>query len=150
MVNIDMMLERLKKAADEAGVPLGTRRMTYNSRLAQELGKWAETKGVGNEFHNAAFAAYFVDGKNIAKIPVLMDLAESVDLSREEAREILEKRTFKKDVDTDWSLAKSIGITAVPTFKIDMHIMVGAQPYSEMERFMGNAGIASRNPSLDA
>jgi predicted DsbA family dithiol-disulfide isomerase len=40
--------------------------MTYNSRLAQELGKWVETRGKGDQYHDAVFQAYFVDGKNLA------------------------------------------------------------------------------------
>jgi len=43
------MMVRLKNAADAEGLPWGTRKMTYNSRLAQELGKWAEEKGRGDE-----------------------------------------------------------------------------------------------------
>jgi hypothetical protein len=37
------MMASLKRAADKEGLPLGERKKTYNSRLAQELGKWAES-----------------------------------------------------------------------------------------------------------
>jgi len=43
--------------------------MIYNSRLAQELALWSESKNRGDEFHAAVFKAYFVDSKNIAEIP---------------------------------------------------------------------------------
>ena len=53
-------ITRLKRAAEELGLPLGERKKTYNSRRAQELGKWAETAGKGDEFHDAVFCAYFM------------------------------------------------------------------------------------------
>ena len=85
-MSIDQIKARLRKAAEEAGLPLGDRQKTYNSRLAQELGKWAEEKGRGEEFHHAVFRAYFVDGINIARIEELVSLAKMAGLSGPEAR----------------------------------------------------------------
>jgi predicted DsbA family dithiol-disulfide isomerase len=65
---------------------LGRRKKTYNSRLAQELAKWAESKGKGDSFNEAIFRAYFVDGINIGKVDELVDLAKSIGLPEEEAR----------------------------------------------------------------
>jgi len=86
-VDIPSMLSHLKKAAADCGLPLGTREKTYNTRRAQEVRKWAESRNKGEEFHNAVFRAYFVDGLNIARIPVLVTLAESIGL--EGAEEVL-------------------------------------------------------------
>lgn len=110
--------------------------MTYNSRLAQELAKWAESKGKGEEFHKAAFRAYFVDCKNIRQVPVLVELSKSLNLSGEEAQRVIEKREFKEAVDLDWARAQEIGITAVPTFVMDEKMVVGAQPYEILEKFL--------------
>ncbi|NIP49262.1 MAG: dithiol-disulfide isomerase, partial [Gammaproteobacteria bacterium] len=52
--------------------------MTYNSRLAQELGKWAEQMEKGDAFHDAVFKAYFADGLNIADANILADIANSI------------------------------------------------------------------------
>ncbi len=71
------MMAHLKQKAAELGLPFGDRKKTYNSRLAQELGLWAQSKGQGEAFHMAAFEAYFVDGKNLAQRDVLVDLASS-------------------------------------------------------------------------
>jgi predicted DsbA family dithiol-disulfide isomerase len=134
-------MHRLKNKARELGLPLGERKKTYNSRLAQELGIWAESKNRGDPFHMAAFKAYFVDGKNIAKIPVLLDLAASVGLLREEAETVLSTRSFKNPVDEDWAISKARGITAVPTFVINQDKFVGAQPYEKLEKFMAANGV---------
>lgn len=127
------------------GLPLGDRKRTYNSRLAQELGLWAGSKNKGDAFHMAAFKAYFVDGKNIGKIPVLVDLAAAIDLPRQEATTVLKTRTFKAAVDADWSLAQEKGITAVPTFVMNHDTLVGAQPYDMLEKLMNKNGVQYRS-----
>ena len=146
-VDIDQMMARLKQVANEVGLPLGERKKTYNSRLAQELGKWAESKGKGDEFHNAVFRAYFVDGKNIGSIPELVDLAKSVDLHGKEAQKVLETRAFKEAVDLDWSRAYAMGVTAVPTFVINNQAVVGAQPYEVLEELMKVNDVKKRDPN---
>jgi predicted DsbA family dithiol-disulfide isomerase len=143
-MDIPAMLERLKKVAEDLGLPWGTRKMTFNSRLAQEMGKWAEEKGKGDGFHDAVFRSYFVDGKNIAKKGVLLELAKKVGLPVKEAREVLESRSFKEAVDEDWKLSMKWGVTAVPTFVIDGHAVVGAQPYDVLEAFLVQNGIKKR------
>ena len=137
-------MARLKKVAKELGLPLGERKKTYNSRLAQELGKWAETKGKGNEYHDAVFRAYFVDGENIAKADVLMGLVKAVGLPENEAREALQMRAFKESVDSDWNLAYQMGISAVPTFALNHQTVVGAQPYEVLEQFLRNNGVKKK------
>jgi predicted DsbA family dithiol-disulfide isomerase len=78
--NIPEMLERLEQTARSLGLPFGERRMSFNSRRAQEAAKWAESHGKADAFHNAVFRAYFVDGKNLHEIETLVTAAESVGL----------------------------------------------------------------------
>lgn len=136
IVDIPQMSARLQKVADAVGLPLAKRTKTYNSRLAQELGKWAETRGKGHEFHNAVFRAYFAGRKNIAKVGVLAGLAKEVGLPEKEAREVLKTRPFRDAVDEDWDLAAQLGLTSVPTFVLDQEAVVGAQSYEALEQFM--------------
>jgi len=133
-VDIPSMLSHLKKAAADCGLPLGTREKTYNTRRAQEVGKWAESRNRGEEYHNAVFKAYFVDGRNIARIPVLVNLAESIGL--EGAEEVLARGTFQESVDEDWRYSRECGIAAVPTFMANGRRLVGAQPYEALEKLI--------------
>jgi len=137
-------VSRLKQVAEELGLPLGKRKKTYNSRLAQELAKWAESKGRGDPFNEAVFRAYFVDGKNIGKVDVLVALAKSIGLREEEARSVLELRTFKEAVDSDWSRSHSLGVTAVPTFLMSGQVLVGFPAYEVLEEFARACGIEKR------
>jgi predicted DsbA family dithiol-disulfide isomerase len=145
--NVDMeeIRARLKQAAQHADLPLGERNNTYNSRRAQELGKWAELKGKGGEFHHAVFHAYFAAGQDISKKSVLVDLVESLGLSGKEAISVLESRAFRGPVDADWSCAREIGITAVPTLILNHEALIGAQPYHVMEQFMKICEVSKRD-----
>lgn len=143
-IDIAKARDRLRQVARELGLPLGERTRTYNSRLAQELAKWAESKGKGDEFHKAVFEAYFIAGKNIGKIDELALLAQSLGLRDEEARQVLMSRTFKEAVDTDWSRCHALGITAVPTFVIDHQGVVGFQPYETLEQLLRTKDIKKR------
>jgi len=135
---------RLVKTAEEAGLPFRAGSMIYNSRLAQELAFWSESKNKGDEFHAAVFKAYFVDNRNIAEIPVLVELASSVNLPGNEAAEILTARTFKAAVDADWALSGDKSITAVPTLILNQDRLVGAQSYEMMEALMQKNGVRKR------
>ena len=137
--------ERQRRVAQDLGLPWGERKKTFNSRLAQELGKWAETKGRGEPFHQAVFRAYFVDGINIGEKASLIKLAESAGLPGKEAEEVLETRKFRREVDADWSLSHQRGITAVPTFVIGNRAVVGAQSYEVLEEFLLRNGARKRS-----
>ena len=138
------MMARLRHVAHEEGLPLGDRKKTYNSRLAQELAKWAEAAGKGDAYHDVIFRTYFVDGKNIGRISVLVDLVRSLRLSGQEAQKVLETRAFKEEVDLDWARSRRLGITAVPTFVCDGRAVVGAQPYEVLEALVGSCNARKR------
>ena len=133
------MHAQMKARMDAEGLPYGERTMTYNSRLAQELGKWAETQSGGDAIHDALFRAYFVDARDISQPAVLLDIVERVGLSVDGAREALEARTFKAAVDADWELSRRYGVTGVPTFVAGRHGVVGAQPYEALEELVREA-----------
>jgi predicted DsbA family dithiol-disulfide isomerase len=126
------MHAQMKARMDAEGLPYGDRSMTYNSRLAQELGKWADTQPGGEAIHDALFRAYFVEGRDISQPAELLEIARAVGLPVEAAREVLEKRTFKAAVDADWKLSRQYGITGVPTFVVGRYGVVGAQPYENL------------------
>jgi predicted DsbA family dithiol-disulfide isomerase len=122
---------------DREGLPYNAERnMSYNSRLAQELSKWAEGEGKADEIHDALFRAYFVDVKNIGKVEVLANIAATQGLSAEEATDVLLSGKFKDAVDEDWRRCAQIGVNAVPTFLAGKYLMVGAQPYDQLERLI--------------
>jgi len=117
-VDPEAMYARMKRLMDEEGLPYGRRTHTYNSRLAQELGKWADTRPGGDALHDA--------------------------LPAEEARAVLTERRFKEAIDADWAKSHQYGVTGVPTFVADRYGVVGAQPYEVLEQLLDKAGAKQR------
>ena len=93
-VDLDAMYARMKALMDEEQLPYSARTHTYNSRLAQELGKWADTEPAGERFHDAMYRAYFVDTLNIADPAVLLDVVAGLDMDVDAARSVLQARSF--------------------------------------------------------
>jgi predicted DsbA family dithiol-disulfide isomerase len=139
------MLKHLEQTAQSLGLPFGERRMSFNSRRAQEAAKWAETHGEADAFHNAVFRAYFVDGRNLHEIETLAAAAEAVGLPHGDLESVLRSKTFKSAVDQDWLRSHQLGISAVPTFRMNGENLVGAQPYEQLERFLTAQGVPQRN-----
>lgn len=133
------MHAQMKARMDAEGLPYGERTMTYNSRLAQELGKWADTQPGGEAIHDALFRAYFVEARDISQPAVLLDIVERVGLSVDGARVALETRAFQAAVDADWELSRRYGVTGVPTFVAGGSGVVGAQPYEALEELVREA-----------
>lgn len=137
--DIPRMQEQMRARMQAEGLPYGNRSMTYNSRLAQELGAWADTQPGGEAIHDALFRAYFVAGRDIGDPEVLVEIAAATGLSADGAREVLEKRTYQAVVDADWAKSHRYGVTGVPTFVAGGHGLVGAQPYEVLEQLVERA-----------
>jgi predicted DsbA family dithiol-disulfide isomerase len=133
---IRAMQARLLYLAAEEGLPLAERSRTCNSRRAQELGKWAEEQGQGDPFRMAVYRAYFVEERNIALVDDLAEIAESVGLPGDEARQVLETKSHAPAVDADWRRAGEMGITAVPTHLCEGRILVGFSPYEDFVKLI--------------
>ena len=145
-VDLAAMHRRMADLMRAEGLPYGERTHTYNSRLAQELGTWADTRGV-QAIHDVLYRAYFVDNCNIADIDELVRLAESAGLPPDEAREVLVERRSKEAVDADWAKTRRYGITGVPTFVAGNRAVVGAQSSEVLEQLVTTAGAARSRPS---
>jgi predicted DsbA family dithiol-disulfide isomerase len=138
--DVPKMQAQMRARMQAEGLPYGNRSMTYNSRLAQELGAWADSQPGGEAIHDALFRAYFVDARNIGDPEVLVEIAAAVGLPAAQAREVLDKRTHKAAIDADWEKSHRYGVTGVPTFVIGSNGVVGAQPYEALEALVKQAG----------
>ena len=140
---VDAMLAR-------EGLPFTERKFSYNSRLAQELAKWAKREGREDAFNDAVFRAYFVDAVNIGEPEVLLGLVEKAGLPVEDARRILSDRPFEQEVNDDWQRCHSLGVRAVPTYLAEGLAIVGAEPYNRLEQLVTEAGATRLTDPADA
>ena len=121
----------------EAGLAYGDRTMTYNSRLAQELGAWADAEtDHGDALHNKLFEAYFVRNDNIGDASVLLALVTELGLPVERATEVLTNRLYSPEINAQWQRSWENGITGVPTFVSHDLMVVGHQSSEVLARFV--------------
>jgi predicted DsbA family dithiol-disulfide isomerase len=132
----EMIKKRLKSQFQSEGLPGGDVNILCNTRLAQELAKWAETEHPTSDMAMCLFTAYFGDGANISDIDTLVGIAEKAGLPIDEARSVLENRSFEAQVDSDWQRAREMGVNAVPTYLSGEQRIVGFQPYERFEQVM--------------
>lgn len=129
--DVEAMRQRLGVVAEGLGLSVAKRTRIANSRRAQELGKWAETMGKGDQFRRSAYHAYFAEGRNITLLPELEAIAEHAGLPKDDVYDILAQSLFADAVDADWARARELAVTAVPFHLFGEKTLVGFHPYED-------------------
>ena len=142
---LETSTRRMLALAAAEGLPMTARTHTYNSRLAQELGSWATERGLGPQYHDAAFRAYFARAEDISDPEVLVAVASGIGLDPNEARQVLETRSHRAAVDAEWSQSRQRGVNAVPTFDCGGQRVVGAHPYEVLAGLVEASGARKRS-----
>lgn len=134
--------------ARQRGMTLKLPPVQPRSRRAFELAEFAREHGRFDEVHHALFRAFFEDGRNLADIDVLLDIAVASDLSADAVRASLEQGRFLDRVLADQRDAHALGVSGVPAAAVrragaalaDATLISGAQPYeyvkAEIERVL--------------
>jgi predicted DsbA family dithiol-disulfide isomerase len=105
-----------------------------NSLNAHKLLHLAKKKNVQNEMKEKLFQAHFTDGKNIDDVEMIIEISESLGISREECMHAFNDSEILKEIHTDFSEAQAIGIRGVPYFVFDRKYAVsGAQEEAVIE-----------------
>ena len=102
-------------------------------------------QGGQRELKHALLRAYFTDGRDVSDHDTLVDVAGSVGLPADRAREILGSDTYAEEVRTVEQFFLQQGIQAVPAVIIDRkHLISGGQPVEVFEQALRQ--IAAANP----
>ena len=136
LVTPEQVTANLKATAQSFDLPFGEGTTVYNSRLAQEIGLWAQACGRAHQFHDAAFKAYFVDESNLADKAVILDLVTLAGLDVAQAEKVIDSRSYADAVDRDWETARELELVAAPTFLMKGQRLVGAKPYQALEKMV--------------
>ncbi|HSI77522.1 MAG TPA: DsbA family oxidoreductase [Lunatimonas sp.] len=100
-----------------------------NAMDAHRLIQLAKTVGKGGDVEERLFRAYFMEGKNIADMDVLVELGEDVGIAEGRIRECLEKGEFSDSIRQDILEAQQVGVRGVPFFVFNnQYAISGAQP----------------------
>ncbi|RUS49140.1 DsbA family protein [Cohnella sp. AR92] len=134
--NPDPALSRITEAGAEIGLVFRFDRINRmpNTVLAhradavlpeEQRSKWID----------AVMTAYFEFGRDIAKLEVLLEIAEDIGLNAHTLESKLESEEGTAEVDQDLERARSMGISGVPFYVIDgKYGLSGAYPAAEFLR----------------
>jgi len=131
---LEMAFANVKRLADEDSLQLKFSEKLPNSRLALYISEFARKKGKFEEFHKLVLEAYWLEGKDIGDKNLLLDLAESVGLNKNEIDVYLGTDEPFKVVQKSLKELRTYGINGVPTFLIEDRLIVGAQPYEVFKK----------------
>jgi predicted DsbA family dithiol-disulfide isomerase len=107
------------------------------SRKAHEAAAHARGKDRFAEVHAALYHAYWVEGRDIGRIDVLVGIGESVGLDRTELKVVLDIDTHADAIAAETDAALAAGVTGVPAFSSRRGMLVGIQPLDLLRRLAG-------------
>jgi predicted DsbA family dithiol-disulfide isomerase len=127
---IARLREHVGLLAAEVGLEMRVPEKLSNSRPALMGGEFAKESGRFEHYHEAVFSAYFLHGKDIGDVEILVDIADGVGIETDPFREAVAGQKHAGALRASRQEADSLGLTAVPSFVfVDGTIVVGAQPY---------------------
>ncbi len=103
-------------------------RFTCNTFDAHRLVTWAGQHGQQTAMKQALFDAYFGMGLDVSDQKVLLSCVETVGLSPDQAKQVLESDQFKTEVREEEATYQKAGVSSVPAFIINnKYLISGAQ-----------------------
>lgn len=103
--------------------------LTPNTMYALEASEYAQQQGQFDQFHLAAYKAYWEDCRNLGDLAVIQDIALTCGLDWKELSTHLESGYYRNTVLAQHQQAVDLGIRGVPAFLIGNQLFTGAQPY---------------------
>ncbi len=100
----------------------------------------ANEHGIGQEYSTAIFRAFFQQGRDVGQDEVIIDIAVSVGLGREETIQALasEERRSRQLADQEYA-AESVGVRAVPSFRVNGRLYPGVLDADRLKRAIDEA-----------
>jgi predicted DsbA family dithiol-disulfide isomerase len=124
----------LRERGAREGFVFGEREFVYNTFDAHRLLHWARLEGKQLPLKQALLRAYHGEGRDVSNHDVLVDVASSVGLDANHAREILSSDTYADDVRHEEREFQQLGIQSVPAIIFDRQYLVsGGQPSEAFE-----------------
>ncbi len=125
----------IRERGAQVGFEFGSRNRVYNTFDAHRLLHWARIEGKQIPLKQALLQAYHTDGKDPSDRGVLIDVAQSVGLDAEQARDLLESDKFADEVRAEEQEYQAMGIQSVPAVIFNQrYLLSGGQPVEVFEQ----------------
>jgi len=145
------MLGQVTQMGKGAGIDFNFEQtLITNTFSAHKLLHLAKKHNKSNEMEEALFIAHFIDGKNVGDVEVLVALAESLGIDKEEARQAVTTDQLDYEVNQDIQEARNNGISGVPFFVLNgKYAVSGAQPAEVFENALQQTYKETVSPFKD-
>lgn len=126
---VKILDERLNAIGKTEGIPWDIQRIERipNTFKAHRLIAFAQRQGKGHAMAGALFQAYFVDGVDIARTEVLLDIGVKQGLKEDELTIFFAGQEGVEQLRAEENEAINAGLRGVPYYLINGKPMVGAQ-----------------------
>lgn len=125
--------EHIAKVGQEVGLSFAFDRITQqpNTVVPHSLIAASEPGMVQDAMVEALFKAYFMDGRDLTNASVLIDIAESVGMSRSEAEQHLQNSELHSQTIASDRAAREMGVSGVPFFIFNRQVGLSGAHESE-------------------
>lgn len=136
-------LDQMEEEARTLGVELNPPGLVPWSRKAHELALLGRERGVFPELHERLFSTYFVAGRDLGRVDVLVELAVSVGMDRTEAKAVLDVDKHLETIKEERSRAERLGVRGVPTLLAGERKLEGFHEEEEILTFLRQTIVES-------
>lgn len=136
------LFRRVEAAARESGIELDFEKVRrgVSTLRAHTLSRAAIDRGTQRAFARDLFIAYFVEGRDISAMDVLLEIAGRHGFARDEALAVLESPTELHETREEARAAAEAGVSGVPFVVVGQRYSVaGAQPPDIFQRAIARA-----------
>lgn len=130
------MSEFLEGEAEREGMPLRRPSSIPRTRKAHELALHAREQGCFDPIHAAIFRAHFVEGRDIGRVDVLVEIAEEGELDPAEAKTVLGVDRFLPTVEEVREALLESGVRGVPTVEARGRVLEGLSDVRSFREFL--------------
>jgi len=111
--------EGARAASAEEGVALATPRIVPWTRKAHELALHARASGHFAAVHRALFTTFLIEGRDLGRVDVLLDVAARHGLDLTATKAVLDVDRHTAEVEAARTAAERLGVRGVPTLLAD-------------------------------
>lgn len=111
------------------------------TRKAHETAAYARSVDRFAAVHEALFRACFLEGRDIGRVDVLLELGAEAGLDPDGLHVALGIDQYAEDVARDAREAAAHGVVGVPTLRRGDELFVGLHPYEELKAWLGSGPV---------
>lgn len=144
-------MDVLRPLAEELGLEIRVPPARSRTAKAHEAAAFARSRGLEPAMRDALYHAYFVEGRDIGRIDVLVELGTALGIDAGEMKVVLDVDTWAPRVAAEQDAARRAGVEGTPTVVAGTgdaaRWLVGARPFAELRSaLLGNESNINREP----